>query len=99
MVNTLTVEDCIKQITTAKCRNKRSVKIKIRQIEFFKDKHPKIYLQTLGVTEAIKELEKMGYTAEYDTNDKQVSVGYDMRGDIKKYTARDLHTTSLLIKW
>lgn len=99
MVNNLTINECLKQIQSAKGRNRRICKIKISQVEYFKDKHPKIFLQTMGVFKCIDILQKSGYSCNMEKNDKQVTTGYNMRGEIRKCVARDLHTTILVIKW
>ena len=99
MIQTLTVEDCLKQIHQAKCNNRRTCKIKVMQVEYFDDKRPKIYLQTLDTQKVMKELEEKGYHCELDKNDKQVTVGYDLTGKINKCQQRKLHTTTLIIKW
>ena len=99
MINYLSTVEIAKFIHAEKCRGKKMLKMKVRHIEFFKDKQPKIFLQTLGLPEVENYLTENGYSFEYEKNDKQVSVGYDMRGVIKKCTARDLKTTSLVIRW
>lgn len=99
MINELTTDKIASFIHAEKCRGKKTLKMKVRQVEFFKDKQPKIFLQTLGLPEVEKYLKENGYSFEYEKNDKQVSVGYDMRGVIKKCTTRDLKTTSLVIRW
>ena len=99
MINELTTDKIASFIHTEKCRGKKTLKMKVQQVEFFKDKQPKIFLQTLGLPEVEKYLTENGYSFEYEKNDKQVSVGYDMRGVIKKCTTRDLKTTSLVIRW
>ena len=99
MINELTTDKIASFIHAEKCRGKKTLKMKVQQVEFFKDKQPKIFLQTLGLPEVENYLKENGYSFEYEKNDKQVSVGYDMRGVIKKCTARDLKTTSLVIRW
>ena len=99
MINYLSTVEIAKFIHAEKCRGKKTLKMKVQQVEFFKDKQPKIFLQTLGLPEVENYLKENGYSFEYEKNDKQVSVGYDMRGVIKKCTTRDLKTTSLVIRW
>lgn len=99
MINELTTDKIASFIHAEKCRGKKTLKMKVQQVEFFKDKQPKIFLQTLGLPEVENYLTENGYSFEYEKNDKQVSVGYDMRGVIKKCTTRDLKTTSLVIRW
>ena len=99
MTNNLTTEEIAKIIHTEKCRGKKTLKMKVQQIEFFKDKQPKIFLQTLGLSEVESYLKENGYSFEYEKSDKQVTVRYDMRGAINKCSARDLKTTNLIIKW
>lgn len=99
MINELTTDKIASFIHAEKCRGKKTLKMKVQQVEFFKDKQPKIFLQTLGLPEVENYLKENGYSFEYEKNDKQVSVGYDMRGVIKKCTTRDLKTTSLVIRW
>ena len=99
MVNELTTDKIASFIHAEKCRGKKTLKMKVQQVEFFKDKQPKIFLQTNGLSEVEKYLKENGYSFEYEKNEKQVSVGYDMRGVIKKCTTRDLKTTSLVIRW
>ena len=99
MINELTTDKIASFIHAEKCRGKKTLKMKVQQVEFFKDKQPKIFLQTNGLSEVEKYLTENGYSFEYEKNDKQVSVGYDMRGVIKKCTTRDLKTTSLVIRW
>ena len=98
MINELTTDKIASFIHAEKCRGKKTLKMKVQQVEFFKDKQPKIFLQTNGLSEVEKYLTENGYSFEYEKNDKQVSVGYDMRGVIKKCTTRDLKTTSLVIR-
>lgn len=99
MINELTTDKIASFIHAEKCRGKKTLKMKVQQVEFFKDKQPKIFLQTNGLPEVENYLKENGYSFEYEKNDKQVSVGYDMRGVIKKCTTRDLKTTSLVIRW
>lgn len=99
MINELTTDKIASFIHAEKCRGKKTLKMKVQQVEFFKDKQPKIFLQTNGLSEVEKYLTENGYSFEYEKNDKQVSVGYDMRGVIKKCTTRNLKTTSLVIRW
>ena len=99
MINYLSTVEIAKFIHAEKCRGKKTLKMKVQQVEFFKDKQPKIFLQTLGLPEVENYLKENGYSFEYEKNDKQVSVGYDMHGVIKKCTTRDLKTTSLVIRW
>ena len=99
MINELTTDKIASFIHAEKCRGKKTLKMKVQQVEFFKDKQPKIFLQTNGLSEIEKYLTENGYSFEYEKNEKQVSVGYDMRGVIKKCTTRDLKTTSLVIRW
>lgn len=99
MINELTTDKIASFIHAEKCRGKKTLKMKVQQVEFFKDKQPKIFLQTNGLPEVENYLTENGYSFEYEKNDKQVSVGYDMRGVIKKCTTRDLKTTSLVIRW
>ena len=99
MINELTTDKIASFIHAEKCRGKKTLKMKVQQVEFFKDKQPKIFLQTNGLPEVEQYLTENGYSFEYEKNDKQVSVGYDMRGVIKKCTTRDLKTTSLVIRW
>lgn len=99
MINELTTDKIASFIHAEKCRGKKTLKMKVQQVEFFKDKQPKIFLQTNGLSEVEKYLTENGYSFEYEKNEKQVSVGYDMRGVIKKCTTRDLKTTSLVIRW
>lgn len=99
MINELTTDKIASFIHAEKCRGKKTLKMKVQQVEFFKDKQPKIFLQTNGLSEVENYLKENGYSFEYEKNDKQVSVGYDMRGVIKKCTTRDLKTTSLVIRW
>lgn len=99
MINELTTDKIASFIHAEKCRGKKTLKMKVQQVEFFKDKQPKIFLQTNGLSEVENYLTENGYSFEYEKNDKQVSVGYDMRGVIKKCTTRDLKTTSLVIRW
>lgn len=95
----ITVSDCNKLIQRAKCRNQKSTKIKVFQIEYFKDRHPKIFQQTLGVLICAEELEKVGYICELEQTDKQVTVGYNIRGEVNKCSVRSLTTVNLVIKW
>ena len=99
VINELTTDKIASFIHAEKCRGKKTLKMKVQQVEFFKDKQPKIFLQTNGLSEVENYLKENGYSFEYEKNDKQVSVGYDMRGVIKKCTTRDLKTTSLVIRW
>jgi hypothetical protein len=99
MVQKLEIADCMKMINAVKANNRRKCPIKVSQIEYFKDRHPKVFLQTFGLKELETELKKMGYSVSYSKEEKQISVGYDMRGNIKKLSNRDLHTTNLVISW
>jgi hypothetical protein len=99
MINNLTTDEIAKIIHAEKCRGKKTLKMKVQQIEFFKDKSPKVFLQTTGLSEVESYLKENGYSFEYEKSDKQVTVGYDMRGAINKYATRDLKTTNLIIKW
>lgn len=99
MINKLTTNEIAKIIHAEKCRGKKTLKMKVQQIEFFKDKRPKIFLQTVGLPEVENYLKENGYSFEYKKSDKQVTVGYDMRGAINKCSARNLKTTNLIIKW
>ena len=94
-----TNNDVMRVITHDKAKGKRTSKVKISQVEFFKDKHPKIYLQTMGISELEKELKEKGFTFKYEKTDKQNTVSYDMNGNINKAIQRDLHTTNIVVKF
>lgn len=94
-----TNNDVMRVITHDKAKGKRTSKVKISQVEFFKNKHPKIYLQTMGISELEKELKENGFTFKYEKTDKQNTVSYDMNGNINKVIQRDLHTTNIVIKF
>ena len=47
MVNILTTDKIAKIIHAEKCRGKKTLKMKVQQIEFFKDKLPKMLVQSL----------------------------------------------------
>ena len=99
MTQTLKLEDVLKEIQTSKNRNKRTCKIKLSQVEYFKDKRPKIFLQTLGVDEVEKKLEELGYFVDYEKHESQMTIGYDAKGAINKCNKRDLKTKVMIIKW
>lgn len=94
-----TNNDVMRVITHDKAKGKRTSKVKISQVEFFKNKHPKIYLQTMGISELEKELKEKGFTFKYEKTDKQNTVSYDMNGNINKAIQRDLHTTNIVVKF
>ena len=94
-----TNNDVMRVIAHDKAKGKRTSKVKISQIEFFKDKHPKIYLQTMGISELEKELKEKGFIFKYEKTDKQNTVSYDMNGNINKAIQRDLHTTNIVVKF
>lgn len=94
-----TNNDVMRVITHDKVKGKRTSKVKISQVEFFKNKHPKIYLQTMGISELEKELKEKGFTFKYEKTDKQNTVSYDMNGNINKAIQRDLHTTNIVVKF
>ena len=94
-----TNNDVMRVIAHDKAKGKRTSKVKISQVEFFKDKHPKIYLQTVGISELEKELKVKGFTFKYEKTDKQNTVSYDMNGNINKAIQRDLHTTNIVVKF
>lgn len=98
-VNSLNVVECLRQIESAKGHGRRTCKIKVSQVEYFKEKKPVILLNTKGVFACMQTLAKLGYECDLDKTDKQVTVGYDLKGAIKKCVSRDLHTTNLVIKW
>ena len=94
-----TSNDVMRVITHDKAKGKRNSKVKISQVEFFKNKHPKIYLQTMGISELEKELKEKGFIFKYEKTDKQNTVSYDMNGNINKAIQRDLHTTNIVVKF
>ena len=94
-----TNNDVMRVIIHDKAKGKRTSKVKISQVEFFKNKHPKIYLQTMGISELEKELKEKGFTFKYEKTDKQNTVSYDMNGNINKAIQRDLHTTNIVVKF
>lgn len=99
MTNKITSADIAKLIQGEKMKGKKTLKLKTSQVEFFKDKKPKIFLQTIGLKDVENYLTENNYTFEYEKTEKQVSVGYDMKGTIKKCSVRDLKTTNLVVKW
>ena len=94
-----TNNDVMRVIAHDKAKGKKASKVKISQVEFFKDKHPKMYLQTMGLKELEKELKSKGFTFKYEKTDKQNTIGYDMNGNINKAIQRDLHTTNIVVKF
>jgi len=98
MVKTLTVQGISKMICSEKQKGRKALKIKTSQWEFL-DGRPRMYLQTKGLEEVEKYLTANGFKVEYERNAKQVSVGYNMTGAIKKCSVRNLHTSSLIVKW
>ena len=103
MINTLTVEDCTKMIQSAKVHGKRYTKVKISQSEIIhqegKKDVMKVYLKTLGTLKCMEVLKSQGYDCKMEKTDKQVTVGYDLKGTINKCNVRDLFTTNLVIRW
>ena len=99
MIQELDLDFIKREVRNAKARNKRSCKIKVSQWEFFEGKRPKIYLQTKGVDGLMKALEEEGFYPSLETQDKQVSIGYDLSGAIKSVKSRNLKTTTLVVKW
>ncbi len=104
MINTLTVEDCTKMIQSAKVHRKRYTKVKISQSEIIHQEAPKkdimkVYLKTLGTLKCMEVLKSQGYDCEMEKTDKQVTIGYDLKGSINKCNVRDLITTNLVIRW
>lgn len=94
-----TNNDVMRVIAHDKTKGKKTSKVKISQVEFFKDKHPKMYLQTMGLKELEKELKSKGFTFKYERTDKQNTIGYDINGNINKAIQRDLHTTNIVVKF
>lgn len=94
-----TNNDVMRVIAHDKAKGKKTSKVKISQVEFFKDKHPKMYLQTMGLKELEKELKSKGFTFKYERTDKQNTIGYDINGNINKAIQRDLHTTNIVVKF
>lgn len=98
MVQTLTIQGVEKLIRSEKAKGRKALKIKTSQWEFLNGR-PRMYLQTKGLEEVEKHLTAIGCKVEYERNEKQVSVGYNMTGAIKKCSVRNLHTSSLIVKW
>lgn len=91
----------LSQIKSAKNRGKKMIKVKVRQLDYTDGKLRVLYIMC-GFGEGSKGekvLLELGYTIQYENQKKQVSTGYDMRGNINKFAQRDLHTTSMIIRW
>lgn len=91
----------LSQIKSAKNRGKKMIKVKVRQLDYTNGKLRVLYIMCgMGkVVKVKKALQELGYTVEYEKQKKQVSIGYDMRGNISKFAQRDLHTTSMIVRW
>lgn len=95
------VNNILNQITSAKCRGRRFIKVKVYQLDFTGGKPHGLYMLS-GMSEGgegEKALKELGYEVLYEKNDKQISTGYDMKGAINKCVSRDLHTTTMIVRW
>ena len=95
------LKSVLSQIKSAKCRGKKMTKIKIYQLDYTGGKPHGLYMMSgMGEgSEGEKALQELGYIVEYEKQKKQVLTGYDMRGNISKFAQRDLHTTSMIVRW
>ena len=80
-------EDVIKEVNRVFAKYGTKVaKIKVYQVEFFKDKHPKIFVQTLNPDGVKKKLESSGLIVEVKD------------GHVESVIPRNLHTINWIIK-
>lgn len=93
-------EDILKEVDRAFAKYGTKVaKIKVYQVEFFKDKHPKIFVQTLNPDGVKKKLESFGLIVEVRETRKQNTLRYSAKdGHVESVIPRDLHTINWIIK-
>lgn len=92
------IDNILYQIKSAKSKGKKSIKVKVYQIE-----GDNILYNMIGMTsendEGVKHLKENGYFINFETNDKQVSMKYNMKGELANTTSKDLYTTSIIVGW
>lgn len=92
------IDNILYQIKSAKTKGKKSIKVKVYQSE-----GDNILYNMIGMTsendEGVKHLKENGYFVNFETNDKQVSMKYNMKGELANTTYKDLCTTSIIVGW
>lgn len=92
-------DDILHEIKSARSRGGKTTKVKIMQVELFKDKPQKVYCNVRNLPLILKTLKQEGYQIEDKTTNKQVSANYDMNGVCKGVKTRNLITRNLTISW
>lgn len=93
-------EDVLREVNRAFAKYGTKVaKIKVYQVEYFKNKHPKIFVQTLNPEGVKSKLESFGLVVEVKETTKQNTLRYSAKdGHVENVIPRDLHTISWIIK-
>lgn len=95
------VNDVVSQIKKAKARGKKSIKVKVYQIDMSGGKPHNLFM-VVGMIEkgdGVKQLEAMGYNVSFERTDKQLTVGYNCRGECTKSILKPLHTTNMIVRF
>lgn len=91
--------DILHEIKSARNGGKKTTKVKIMQVELFKDKPQKVYCNVRNLPLILKTLKQSGYQIKDETTNKQVTASYDMNGVCKNVKVRNLITRNLTISW
>lgn len=90
-------EDVLKVVNSAfNGGGKKKTQIKVFQVEYFKGKHPKLYLQTMENDKIKAELVGMGYDVAEKETSKAVYVSKNEKGE-DHLVSRNIHTISWVI--
>ena len=93
------IDNVVSQVKKAKSRGKKSIKVKVYQIDMTGGKAHGLFM-VAGMLEGgkgMKALEEMGYKVSYERTDKQLTVGYNCRGEVNKSVMRPLKTTTMVV--
>lgn len=91
--------DILHEIKSARNSGKKTTKVKIMQVELFKDEPRKTYCNVRNLPLILKTLKQSGYQIKDETTSKQVSASYDVNGVCKNVKVRNLITRNLTISW
>ncbi len=97
MIKTLDLNEIVNLIKREKMLHHKQLQIKVLQFEMFKDKHPKMILQSLNTAEVENKLKSMGYVVDYSKTEKSVTSTVKNNKQVVK--SRNLKTTNMVISW
>lgn len=93
------IDNILYQVKSAKSKGKKSIKVKVYQA----NAEMGVMYCLCGMRDAedkgVQYLKENGYIVNFETNNKQISMIYNMKGELASSSSKDLRTTSMIVSW